>query len=71
MKMDRMKVDRVLPTAEAAELVELVREIAATELAPHAAEAEAASRFPRPARTGWARTSSATTCSRGHWSPPG
>ena len=47
MKMDRMKVDRVLPTAEAAELVELVREIAATELAPHAAEAEAASRFPR------------------------
>lgn len=42
-----MGVDRVLPTAEAAELVALVREIAAAELAPYAADAEAAGRFPR------------------------
>ncbi|MDN5805416.1 MAG: acyl-CoA dehydrogenase family protein, partial [Microlunatus sp.] len=42
-----MRVDRVLPTPEAAELVELVREIATTELAPRAAAAEAAGTFPR------------------------
>jgi len=42
-----MSVDRVLPTAEGAELVALVREIATSELAPRAAEAEAAGAFPR------------------------
>ena len=42
-----MSVDRILPTAEGAELVALVREIATEELAPRAAEAEAAGRFPR------------------------
>ena len=44
-----MTVDRVLPTAEGAELVGLVREIAAEELAPRAAAAEAAGEFPREA----------------------
>ncbi|HEU5487071.1 MAG TPA: acyl-CoA dehydrogenase family protein [Microlunatus sp.] len=43
----RSGVGRVLPTAEGAELVALVREIAVEELAPRAAEAEAAGRFPR------------------------
>ena len=42
-----MTVDRLLPTEEAAELIELVREIAASELVPHAAAAEAAGEFPR------------------------
>ena len=42
-----MTVDRLLPTEDAAELVGLVREIAAAELAPHAAAAEAAGEFPR------------------------
>ena len=42
-----MTVDRVLPTAEGAELVALVREIATEELAPRAAAAEAAGEFPR------------------------
>jgi alkylation response protein AidB-like acyl-CoA dehydrogenase len=42
-----MTVDRLLPTEEAAELVGLVREIAASELAPYAAAAEAAGEFPR------------------------
>ena len=42
-----MTVDRVLPTAEGAELVGLVREIATEELAPRAAAAEAAGEFPR------------------------
>jgi alkylation response protein AidB-like acyl-CoA dehydrogenase len=42
-----MTVDRLLPTEEAAELVGLVREIAAAELAPEAAAAEAAGEFPR------------------------
>ena len=42
-----MTVDRVLPTAEGAELVALVREIALEELAPRAAAAEAAGEFPR------------------------
>ncbi|MBA3528410.1 MAG: acyl-CoA dehydrogenase family protein [Propionibacteriaceae bacterium] len=41
-----MAVDRILPTPEAAELLGLVREIAQQELAPRAAEAEAAERFP-------------------------
>ena len=42
-----MTVDRLLPTQEGADLVELVREIAAAELAPCAAAAEAAGTFPR------------------------
>jgi len=42
-----MTVDRVLPTAEGAELVSLVREIAVEELAPRAAAAESAGEFPR------------------------
>ena len=42
-----MTVDRLLPTDEGADLVELVREIAAAELAPNAAAAEAAGEFPR------------------------
>ncbi|HKH56110.1 MAG TPA: acyl-CoA dehydrogenase family protein, partial [Propionibacteriaceae bacterium] len=42
-----MAVDRLLPTAEGAELVELVREIAEAELAPRAAADETAGRFPR------------------------
>ena len=41
-----MAVDRLLPTAEGAELVELVREIAAAELAPRAAEEERPDAFP-------------------------
>ncbi|GAA5015017.1 acyl-CoA dehydrogenase family protein [Actinopolymorpha pittospori] len=40
-------VERLLPTPEAHDLLELTREIAAEQLAPRAAEAEAASRFPR------------------------
>ena len=46
-----MRVDRVLPSAEGAELVDLVREIATQELAPRAAAAEAAAEFPRDAFT--------------------
>jgi alkylation response protein AidB-like acyl-CoA dehydrogenase len=42
-----MPVDRLLPTVEGAELVRLVREIAAAELAPRAAADETAGRFPR------------------------
>ena len=42
-----MTVDRLLPSAEGAELVDLAREIATAELAPHAAAAEAAGQFPR------------------------
>jgi alkylation response protein AidB-like acyl-CoA dehydrogenase len=44
-----MAVDRLLPNDEGAELVSVVREIAQAELAPRAAEVEAASRFPRDA----------------------
>ncbi|KND43363.1 acyl-CoA dehydrogenase family protein [Streptomyces stelliscabiei] len=40
-------VDRQLPTEEARDLISLVREIAQREIAPHAAEEEDASRFPR------------------------
>jgi alkylation response protein AidB-like acyl-CoA dehydrogenase len=46
-----MAVDRLLPTDDGRELVQLVREIAQRELAPGAAEAEAAERFPREAFT--------------------
>ena len=42
-----MPVDRLLPAAEAYDLLELVREVAAEQLAPRAAEAEAAGAFPR------------------------
>ena len=42
-----MPASRVLPTEEATDLLELVREIAAKELAPRAAEAEATETFPR------------------------
>jgi alkylation response protein AidB-like acyl-CoA dehydrogenase len=46
-----MPVDRLVPTREGAELVQLVREIAQAELAPRAATDEAASHFPRDAFT--------------------
>jgi alkylation response protein AidB-like acyl-CoA dehydrogenase len=42
-----MTVDRVLPSPEAAELVQAVRQIARRELEPRAANEEAAERFPR------------------------
>jgi alkylation response protein AidB-like acyl-CoA dehydrogenase len=42
-----MHVDRALPTPEAGELLQLVREYARDELAPRAAEAERAGTFPR------------------------
>ena len=42
-----MPADRTLPNEEAAELLRLVRDIAAKELLPRAAEAEAAEQFPR------------------------
>jgi alkylation response protein AidB-like acyl-CoA dehydrogenase len=42
-----MPVSRMLPTAEAVDLLELTREIAREELAPRAAQAEAAGEFPR------------------------
>lgn len=44
-----MSVTRLVPSREAADLVALVREVARRELAPHAAEAEEAERFPREA----------------------
>ncbi|MFC0529969.1 acyl-CoA dehydrogenase family protein [Phytohabitans kaempferiae] len=44
-----MPVERMMPTSEAADLVDLVREIAARDLAPVAAEHEATSQFPRDA----------------------
>ena len=42
-----MPADRLLPTDEAADLLDLVREICAEQLAPRAAAAEAAGEFPR------------------------
>lgn len=42
-----MPADRVMPTPEATDLIDLVREIAANELAPRVAAAEAAGTFPR------------------------
>ncbi len=42
-----MAVERMLPSPEAADLLALTREIAAAELAPRAAEMEAAGTFPR------------------------
>ncbi|GAA0445070.1 acyl-CoA dehydrogenase [Acrocarpospora corrugata] len=42
-----MKVDRVSPTAEGHDLFDLVRELAAKEVAPRAAGDEVAGRFPR------------------------
>src|SRR3954464_14142124 len=42
-----MPAKRLLPTEEAVDLIALVRDIAAKELAPLAAEAEASETFPR------------------------
>lgn len=42
-----MPVERILPTPEARELLELVRDIADAELAPRVDDAEAAGEFPR------------------------
>jgi len=42
-----LPVERMMATPEAADLIDLVRDIAARELAPVAAEHEAAARFPR------------------------
>ncbi|WP_433238190.1 acyl-CoA dehydrogenase family protein [Streptosporangium sp. CA-135522] len=42
-----MTVERVLPTAEAGDLLELVRDLIAKEVAPRASADEAAGRFPR------------------------
>jgi alkylation response protein AidB-like acyl-CoA dehydrogenase len=42
-----MSVDRLLPTREAYDLLDLTRDLVAKELAPRAAEDEAAGRFPR------------------------
>ena len=42
-----MPASRVLPTEEAADLLELVRDLATKELAPRVAEAEATETFPR------------------------
>jgi alkylation response protein AidB-like acyl-CoA dehydrogenase len=42
-----MAVDRLLPTEESTELLALVRELCAHELAPHAAQAEESETFPR------------------------
>ncbi len=44
-----MSMERLLPSPEAHELLDLCREIAREELAPAAAEAEAAGKFPREA----------------------
>jgi alkylation response protein AidB-like acyl-CoA dehydrogenase len=48
--------DRLLPTEEAADLLALTREIADAELAPRAADDEAAERFPRDIFTLLGRT---------------
>src|SRR3954447_23408999 len=45
--LSRMPASRVMPTAEAADLLHLVRELAAKELAPRAAQDEASETFPR------------------------
>ena len=42
-----MPVDRLLPTPEAAELIELVRDLCRKELAPRVDQAEADGAFPR------------------------
>ncbi|MFI5101111.1 MAG: acyl-CoA dehydrogenase family protein, partial [Actinomycetes bacterium] len=47
MASPRPRVERLLPTPEAEELIGLARELAAAELAPRAAEYEAEARFPR------------------------
>jgi alkylation response protein AidB-like acyl-CoA dehydrogenase len=44
-----MPVDRLLPTPEAYDLLDLTRELVAKELAPRASDEEAAGRFPRDA----------------------
>lgn len=45
--MPSMKIDRELPTDEAADLVDLTREVVERELLPHVDRAEAAGEFPR------------------------
>ncbi len=47
MASPQPRVERLLPTPEAAELIDLTRELAAAELAPRAGEYEAEARFPR------------------------
>ena len=47
-------VDRELPTAEAADLLELTRDLVARELRPRADKAEAAGAFPRELFASWA-----------------
>jgi alkylation response protein AidB-like acyl-CoA dehydrogenase len=47
MGTTQTRVPRSMPTQEAAELLELTRELAVEELAPRASEYERASRFPR------------------------
>ncbi|MGW0450731.1 acyl-CoA dehydrogenase family protein, partial [Streptosporangium sandarakinum] len=42
-----MTVERVLPTAEAHDLIDLVRDLVGKEVAPRAAADEATGRFPR------------------------
>ncbi len=42
-----MQVDRMLPSPEAADLIDLTRRLAAAELAPYAAAAEESATFPR------------------------
>jgi alkylation response protein AidB-like acyl-CoA dehydrogenase len=42
-----MPADRIMPSSEAADLIELVRDLSAKELAPKAAEAERTEQFPR------------------------
>jgi alkylation response protein AidB-like acyl-CoA dehydrogenase len=44
-----MPVDRLLPTPEAYDLLDLTRELVAKEMAPRASDEEAAGRFPRDA----------------------
>ncbi len=51
-----MPVERLLPTEESRELLELVRSIAAEQLAPRAAQAEADAEFPRDVFTLLGRT---------------
>src|SRR5690606_28365109 len=46
-KVRAMPVQRVMPTDESADLIDLVRDIAREALLPHVDEAEAAARFPR------------------------
>ena len=44
---DTMPADRTFPNPEAEDIVAMVRDVATSELAPRAAQAEAGSDFPR------------------------